>query len=139
MATTQKRAPCGERAVDLLCGDGDRVLAATSDDADVRAFDAAVNDSSVNEKGLQLLFLWGDRNDNQPVTSTGLDGLDIESGGEREDSILNGLAVAASGCCSDGNRSDRLDELAARDALGVHPYDDDATFLGICEPADCFG
>jgi hypothetical protein len=114
VATTQKCASCGERAVDLLCGDGDRVLAATSNDADVRAFDAAVNDSSVNEEGLHFLFLRRDGNDNQPIASTSFDGLDVEGCGKRKDSILNGLAVAASGCCFDGNRSDRLDQLAAR-------------------------
>jgi hypothetical protein len=71
VAATQKCPPRGEGAVDLLCGDGDRVLAATSHDADVRAFDAAVNDGPMYEEGLEFLFLGWDGNYNQPVAGTG--------------------------------------------------------------------
>ena len=123
----------------MLCGDGHRVLAATSHDADICAFDAIVDDGSVNEEGLQFFFLRWDGDDNQPVAGTGFDGLDVKGCGERKESILDGLAIAAVGCCVDRNRFDTLDEFAARDALGVHAYDDDAAFLGICEPADRFG
>ena len=122
--------------MDLLCGNWDGVLAAAPDNADECAFDATVNDGTVDEKRFELFFLWRDRHNHEAMVGTCFGGFDPQVVGKREDAILDGLSVAAEDASIDRYRFDGLDDLAARHSLGFHANDYDSAFLCVGEPAD---
>ncbi len=70
LPSPQQCPSCGEGAVDLLCADWDRVLAATADNADIGAFNSSADDCAVNEKRLQLFILRFDAGGDHPIAAT---------------------------------------------------------------------